>query len=551
MFMRINKDCGPRRSMFGRYLFFLIFSTVMFKPVLAATPRTVAEEIRYEATLPNDSPVGRPLPLAASWNTGVRPKAYDPDSQISLIEQGHFLLPWFQLDRPEGIKEVKNPIRYYQQAIKRCAELGLPISFISTQWERLLSDEPRYRTLPSSRNPNVVKADGSVEPMVSPFGPIQPWSDVGYRWTATSVVKRLQEWYPNPPLVLFVSNNEHRKLKWRDAHLDARYFAFKKAGADDVARRTAMGEGWIERYRALQSGMSSGLIKGAWKQNSVFVGFGAFGGLSFGRWGRWIDHSLAIPQRIEPWPLAWDGASPAFYVNDWNGSTDFTVLSPLIGSMNWVFMLEEAYHLNPKFWFELSVWDGYRPGKDSDKRAHYARLGQTYSPDRYSGMVKFGMWLLRPRVVREFRFPRETRAETNPYFLELIRAVDNIHRNPVLKVFWRQAKLVPNRTHKHPFQENIPAEYSAKDRWFLLDTNLDPKRPWSLSTEIPVFALALERGSAPAREWLIVAHSPLRYRENVEITVPGYGKVRVNISSRGSYYHLYEQGGRLEVINEI
>jgi hypothetical protein len=31
--------------------------------------------------------------------------------------------------------------------------------------------------------------------------------------------------------------------------------------------------------------------------------------------------------------------------------------------MNWVCMLEETYQLNPRFWFEISTWDGIpRPG---------------------------------------------------------------------------------------------------------------------------------------------------------------------------------------------
>lgn len=546
----VGTDCRALRYRFWLCVFTLILLSATSKYVLAGIAETVAEEIRYEATLPNNSPIGRPLPLAASWNTGVRPNALDPDYQLAMIEKGHFLLPWFQLDMPKGRKDVKNSSVYYQNALTRSGELGLPISFISTQWERPLSDDAHYLTLPRALNPNVIKADGSVAPMVSPFGPVQPWTDVGYQWTAASVVRRLQNWYPNPPLVVFVSNNEHPKLKWQDADLDVRYLTFNNSKTDEAKRKSA-GQGWIDRYRALQAGMRSGLRNSAWKQNAIFVGYNAFGGLAFGRWGRWINYSLAITERIEPWPLAWDGASPSFYVHDWDNSTDFTAMSPLIGSMNWVFMLEDAYRLNPNFWLELSVWDGHRPRSKTSKRAYYARLGQSYSPDRYAGMVKFGMWLLRPRVIREFRFPEETRNAINPYFTELIRAVDNIHHDPVLKEFWRNGILLPNKKRKHPYQEHIPAEYAMKDRWFLLDTDLDPKRPWNLSTEIPVFTLALEKGVAPDREWLIVIHSPLGDRADVEVTVPGYGGVRVSAAPKGSYYHLYEVDGKIEIVGRL
>ena len=545
----VGTECPAPRSRFWLCFAILILLALISKYVLGAVPETVAEQIRYEATLPSNSPVGRPLPLAASWNTGVRPNAYDPDYQLAMIEKGHFLLPWFQLDMPSGRKDVRNPTRYYQDAIARCAELGLPISFISTQWERPLSDDARYLKLPRALNPNVVKADGSVTPMVSPFGPVEPWADVGFQWTTTREVKRLQNWYPNPPLVLFVSNNEHRKLNWKDAHVDERYFTFNDSEASDEAKREAAGQGWIDRYRALQTGMRSGLRNSVWKQNAVFVGYNAFGGLAFGRWGRWIDYSLAITKRIEPWPLAWDGASAPFYVHDWDNSTDFTVMSPLIGSMNWVFMLEEAYRINQNFWFELSVWDGYQPRSNSNKRAYYAGLGQTYGPERYAGMIKFGMWLLRPRVIREFRNPDQTHNDMDRYFSELIRAVDDVHLNPVLKEFWRNGKLLPNKNRKHPYQKHIPAEYAMKDRWFLLDTNVDPKRPWNLSTKIPVFALALEKGVAPAREWLIVVHAPLGERSGVEVTVPGYKNIHVSAPPRGSYYRLYEVDGKLESVN--
>src|SRR5512136_2655388 len=112
-----------------------------------------------------------------------------------------------------------------------------------------------------------------------------------------------------------------------------------------------------------------------------------------------------------------------------------------------------------------------------------------YSPARYAGMVQSGMWLLRPRVVREF---------------------------------------------------HIPEEFRARDRWFLLDTNLDaprpwtfvppklgkltpggfvePQHPWEQTTKIPVYSLALVKGQSPQRRWLLYGHSPWGPRKSVEVT---------------------------------
>ena len=98
----------------------------------------------------------------------------------------------------------------------------------------------------------------------------------------------------------------------------------------------------------------------------------------------------------------WDGGSPSYYTDDWNDRTDFTVHSPQIEFMNADFMLREAQRLNPAYWFELSIWDGYDtvPGharQRPTKRDIYHKLGQVYDPERYGGWVQFGMWLLRPR----------------------------------------------------------------------------------------------------------------------------------------------------------
>jgi hypothetical protein len=501
----------------------------------------VAAEIRAESTLPNSGPKGHPLPLVGSWNTGTVANSYGPDYQIRMIEQGHHLLPWFQLDAPYGWKDVNNTFGYYRKAVQRCAELGLPISFISSQWEKLLSDDKKILGLSVALNPNVVKPNGAVAAVVSPFGPLGPWSDTGRRWTQSEAIKQLQYWYPNPPKVLFISNNEHPRLAGKDASADQRYLT--KSGnqyTDDEAKRQAVGQGWIERYRALQNGMRDGLGNQTWKNNAFFVGYDAFGDPAFGRWGGWVEGSLYIPNRISPWPLAWDGGSVSYYVHDWNPSTDYTVWSPQIEAMNWVFMLEEAYRFNPSFWFELSVWDGAQPNSPTDKRAFYATHGQPYSPQRYAGMVKFGLWLLRPRSVREYRGSTETLNNTEDYFRGIVSAVDELYRNPVLTKFWRHGSLLPNTQLQHPYQQAIPPEYVAKQRWFLLDTSLDPKRPWTLEVEIPIFSIALVMGKDPHREWLVYLFSPLREYSGINVNIPQYRTLSLDSSPSGTYYLVNE-----------
>lgn len=57
----------------------------------------VASVIRAEASRKARDADGYPLPLASHWNTGRHPRSqgWGPVHQLALIEQGHFILPWF------------------------------------------------------------------------------------------------------------------------------------------------------------------------------------------------------------------------------------------------------------------------------------------------------------------------------------------------------------------------------------------------------------------------------------------------------------------------
>lgn len=561
-----------------------ILSCVIF---CGAVRASVVDEIRIEATRPNYDSIGRPLPLASHW------KAYPPsitaDDHIDMIEEGHHIFPIFSLPWPDN----QGPY-YAENAIKRAARMNLPIAFISTQWEKLLGEEP-YISIDTvdgvfsgdkaseSTNPNVIPRDGSVlKSKVSPFGPqgqIDLWREVGGKWSSNPAVQSIQNWYPNPPLVIFISNNEYNELFWKAAETSERYFEMykdKEAGMDDETRgnyrRRIFGDGWIPRYRALIEGFRDGLIKQWWKDKSIFIGYEAFGTSLFNRMDFWLDYSLtttyvdgqdtqpnSVP-RIDPWHFIWDGTTSSFYVLNEFPDTDYQVWSPQIGSMNWLFMLEETYLFNPEFWFEMSVWDGHHPyDVEKDKRRYYELLGQTYTPDRYKGMVQFGMWLMRPRVVREFRFSYETKEEILPYYIPIVESVDRVYKDPILQSFWRTGELVANPVGQHPYQSGILDGYRDDQieerygigRWFLLSTNFTPELPPnSLYIEIPVFSLALVMGEFPDRQWLVYAYSPLADREYVEIVIPEYKTIVVDVSVGGSFYLVDESENTVTPIIE-
>lgn len=507
----------------------------------------VYEEIRHEATKINIDSEGYALPLVSHWTTGKDEfsKGWAPERQFELLDRGHYLLPWFEMPgrTSDGFPRTAAEFAtYYEKSIKKAAAMRLPLVFSTGQWEAGLSMSP-YLERPPESNPNVITATGSILPKVSPFGAVEPWREIGVSTTATPWLRQIAEWYPEPPLIIFLSNNEHAKLKWKDAELDFRY-ASVNAGATDAKKRADVAAGWIERYRTLQSGMREGLPNPAWRSVSIFVGYEASGPRSFGRWPGWGEYALHTEDYIDPSPYMWDGGSPSFYTDNWNTITDFKVFSPQVEFMNLVFMNESARSANPRFWYEMSIWDGHMPDDPaSDKRNYYVTLGQTYGPERYEGFVKFGMWLTRPRVLREFRgwlYPRE---QGNDYFMSLVRAVDEVHQTGVLREWWRNGELIPNPKGNHPYQSNIPPEYQNEDRWFLLDVNVNPPRPWALATELKVFALALVRNGSSGNEWLLFAHSPLGPLTDVIVTVPGFGPARIDVSPAGAYYQI--SGGQV------
>jgi hypothetical protein len=472
----------------------------------------------------------RPLPLASHWNTGYQPDGFDPVYQLEQFRQGRYLLPWFQLPRPDGAL----PEAYYDTALREWARLKLPISFVSTQWEVLVA-EAQSGAAPW----------GKTEPL-SPTSSPDAWYLAGRQWGASRLLRRLQAAYPDPPLVLFISNNEQPRLSWpevRTARL--RLPGWTPGGRNDDLRR-AVGNAWILRYRELLRGFREGLTSAQWRACARFAGYDAFGQFALGRWPGWPEHSLHTTERYEPWSTAWDGASVSYYTSDWNPSSDFRVWSPQIEAMNLVPMLEQVRHDRADFWFELSTWDGQSDGLKDDKDTFYRSLGQRWSPQRYAGMVQFGMWLLRPRVVREFRDPQSPRSTYGSYFDVLQDAIANVHENAVFARFWRNGRLVSNSRSLHPYQSAIPGSLQAVDRWYLLETSANPPRPWNLDTEIVVFALALELGRAPEREWLIYAHSPRVAEREVQVTLTTALRPLIGARQGGAFSLVREAGGGVE-----
>ncbi|MCH5372399.1 MAG: hypothetical protein JJ992_00355 [Planctomycetes bacterium] len=538
-----------------------IVCLVVGRPLHAAGPtqaaREAAKQIRHEALLPPNGPEGRPLPLLGHWNMGSQGRGWTPQYQLELLDKGTHLLPWFGWPQGDPDKDEKAAERFndYYGSLMRCSrQLGLPISFRGTQWEAMLVGK-EYRSLPPEECPAVVTPEGKAIGKLSPFGPVQRWRDPAAVYVDTPAMKKLQQMYPDPPLVLFLSNNEAPDLRWHQAEsLSQRYLDKYGTGRPDDFKREVVARGWMERYPVMFQAMREALISPEWKKNVRFVGYGAFGPSHFGRWSGWKDYSLITDQWTSPDWYIWDGGSPSYYTHNWCPNRDHWVWSTQVQSMNWIFQLEEAWKVNPDFWWEISTWDGnggWTPGTPYDpellpksKACQYMKDGQTYTPDRHLGWIHSGMWLLRPRVVREFRGSTVPLEPWRPFFDQVILAVDRVYADATLTDFWRHGELVANRAHEHPYQEDVPEKYRNVPRWFLLDTNLDAAWPWDQQTNIPVFSLALVRGEPGARQWLLYAHSPLEDRRDVEITLPGFGPVVVDVPRSGVFCMVDERNAK-------
>lgn len=557
----------------GLVLAATVSSRAADQPTAAA--RRVAKEIRREALLPPRGPAGRPLPLASHWNVGTVRGSFQPDHQIGLLQSGHHILPW--MSWPSGDAQSERFAAYYERLLKFFAALDLPLSIRGTQWDAMLVRK-EYREGPLAKWAGVVAPDGKRVPRLSPFGAIEPWKDPAQAYVDTPAMKRAQQLYPDPPLVLFVSNNEPPDLRWSKhgplEELSGRYLEKHGRGRNDEFRRRVVAEGWMERYPVMFDAMRDALANKTWRKNVRFVGYGAFGPSHFGRWDGWQVYSLITDEFTSPDWHIWDGGSPSYYTHNWNENRDHWVFSCQVESMNWVFMLDEAWRANPDFWFEMSTWDGNQQkswmqgvGATSpqqlvklssaglsqaqhekldpahlkkSKTLQYLADGQTYPPERAGGWVQFGLWLLRPRVVREFRGHATQLDPVKPYWMETVRAVDRVWNDETLREFWRHGELVKNTAHQHPYRTDVPAKYDKIDRWYLLDTSLDPPRPWQQTTNLPVFSLALVKGEEGKRQWLVYAHSPLENRDRVEITVPGCGPVTIDVPRAGAFYTVSE-----------
>jgi len=529
-----------------------------------------------------------PLPLAASWEDGSNNPSphltgYTPEWQADMIEKGHNILLTFKYSYISADWFIDRYLDvYYRYPLEKASQYGLPIVLKTTQPEATLYEEP-WLSLPPEENPNVAHSDGTVQDDVSPCGGIEHWRTVGEAWVNPSLLidveeftpkrdwwtnptlSQLQNWYPDPPFVIWLSNNEAHTVDYRDVYEDYRFqnayssdpdydtWEFKNEIIGGDTELTNLGEGgyetghgYIPRYNAMFDGMRDQLDE--WSGKVKFVGY-EDALRCFGRWTGWKAYIPSpIPGRFSTVPHIWDGSSPAYYVNDWQGNWDFTGYAPQLEAMNLLFQRDYYKDVNPDFWWEISTWF------DPLFIERFEGQGQEVNPERYEGFIKWSMWLIRPRVVRDFKYSYETREETWEWYKPIVDAVDEVHVNSTLERFWKYSEPILLTDIPHPWQysdEYWPELFynnNERMRWYQLQNNLTytPTSSDNYSTIhdriFNVWIMANLMGSPPEREWLIYAHTPLAEEEIVEAELPGYGNITLTAKRGGTYYLVRESG---------
>ncbi|MEA2017423.1 MAG: hypothetical protein U9N59_03150, partial [Campylobacterota bacterium] len=243
----------------------------------------------------------------------------------------------------------------------------------------------------------------------------------------------------------------------------------------------------------------------------------------------WMDDATLTSQYMNVWPLTADGATLDF---DLSGTkSDTTANAPHITANNLPFMINEAKSQSPSFAYQLNLDDN----------------SKVDDATQYRGLSQFALWFLRPSTIRQASAESTTESQ-EPLFKELADSVELIHYNTELAEFWRSGELVGSG--ESDLNANIPEQYKNDPRWFLLDTDANPPRPWAEDAEIAVWAFALVKGEAPNREWLVYVQSPSGDKSDVTVTIPEYKDVLVDSRVEGNFFILSENSeDKIDITN--
>lgn len=581
----------------------------------AVEAKTVADLQAWAALKAGNGPQGRPLPLAASWMVGESPytdlylrgmKPGDPDQKsfvlpldsgpspwrlVEEIKQGHHVLISFvDIIGTKGMRVPPGQLlsdekfaayfdAYYRPALEYARANKLPIAFRGWNWAKILLDIEngvRGRLPEGSDTAKLIRNGVPNNSLADPFGPVTRWEEFGKIWMGHELMQKIQEFYPDPPMVIFLNNHEAGQINSPSQIDDTcdRFVALHGTGKDLDFRARKIREGYAERYAALFAAARAAFVEPGWRKNSLFV---AYNNTSSPTLGRGVSDTHDWSGRIGFDPESgytehrmYDGGMPEYYDNHWQAPLkgDWSPWSPQAEASNLIaYQDAKVWQENPTFYWSSIVWGGDMPSQDlvgrpgrylTDDQSPKAR----WDIDRYTGMLQFGLWMLRPRDYHEFRANNDYRGFQGLTWEALLQSVDRVWNNPTLTEFWKFGELVHNpvfgeRKHYFSSAASMPPWMKNMDRWFLLTSDANPpESEWPVYSKIAnddalrVFAMALQLGKSPERRWLIYAHAPLGAVAGSHVTLPGKGSVALDyVSSSGSFFVVDEASGKVEPLH--
>lgn len=538
-------------------------------------------EIAQWAGEPSTGPKGRPLPLAGSWNT----EQWGPAYFRALIEQGHHVLLTFT--DPSGLAErayltadgrqktlgmeraASALAEYYRPGLEYARRHKLPICFRGWNWAASVTGHQEKRiqlgkqTIPDTARANAL-IDGQLnERFTDPFGPVAAWQEWGRFWLGNELMKQIQAIYPEPPLVIFLNNNEAGEIL-TSAGVEKYDRFIAKYGKEARSREfmdKAVREGYEQRYAAMFAAAKEAATAAAWKTNLRFIAYNTLAGTAYIGNGKQPNPGIGFePEKgWTKWRI-YDGSMPELYDNDWQpGKMDIRPDGMQAEAGNYYSMQARVFAERPDFFWTTISWDGgvpsavFRGRRATSKPYRYALAGERWDLPRYEGWVQFSLWATRPRLAYEFRAGEPLDAVRKGTWLALLNSVDRPWKNKLLQEFWRFGELVPN-TAERPWHDELPDDappwLKELNRWYLLTCDANPSREtWEKGTKLTAFAQALVLGKEPTRRWLINAHAPAGGLSNVKVQLPGYGEVELPVVTRsGAFYVLSESDRSLKPV---
>ena len=482
------------------------------------------------------------LPYYGCWNTGEREGGYSPDWQYEQINAGKHIGPAFEFwsdSLPSNVRETKAD--YFEPLWSHCRDNSLPLHFVGRNFLTMFKDFEPWKSM-TENHPFLEYTDGRIN-----RGYLSPWNNQAHHWFDLGTMvgeyfrHEFAEDYGQPPFVYLGDNNELGLTPLNEAKLDKAFPAYL-IGADDQLTLRELWDGYRIRRGMFLDGIRQACPQ--WADVLHVVAYADFGN----EFNRSESNNYPNPYRY-PWSgpdgrqesLGYDGVTANIgYLHDWSNISPHKVRSPQLEASNARFALKRYRDaVNPKFWLESHFWNG-----------------QQVSADVWLGVIRYVMWVMRQPSNRLFLGSAETVADTYEQHMKpLETAVQEVHDNQTLRIFWQLGELLPNRWvrdwdkqptynqndkydgYGHPYYwtKSLPPEcQDPGDRWFqqhvpdnqrLIDwTTIGGSQPilwdqWqtdrSHQFDVEVFSFAMKAGDT----YLIFASSPKGARQDVEIQV--------------------------------